>query len=394
MGAPARSLAPKDDAIPVPIERHRPPAPPAANPEALRSAARTLMQAERPVVITSRVGQRPEAVAQLVNVVEQIGAVVVDYRERVNFPSSHPAYVQPTAAARAAIGDADALLVVDCAVPWIPEQVSPQPSATVISMGIDPVQTSMPGWTLPTDLALQCDPLQGLIGLSQALRELGATVGPPAQPPSQAVGAGETSGGSDGPMTAIDVADVLNELLADDVVFVDEAVTNVEPLRTRLRRDQPGTYYRSGGAGLGWGLGAALGVKAAQPDRVVVSIVGDGSFMFGVPTAALWAMKESRTPALIVVLRNGGYAASRRPVLELFAEGASARRGEVIGTIFDDSPDFALLAQACGSNGEHVSTKADFRAAVSRALDVISDKTSVVVVDISSPWIGSSRVVS
>lgn len=351
-----------------------PPAPPAPDPDALAEAVRRLTAANRPVVVTTRVGQVPEAVADLVAVVEALGAVVVDARERVNFPSDHPAYLR--ADLRKALTEADVLLVLDAPVPWVPSHGQPKPDAFVIAMEVDPVHASMPGWIFPVDLGIQCAPATGLRALRAALdghKEPWLSAGRP-QPGDR--------------LSAVDVADALNGLLTQEDVVVEEATTNFEMLRGVLDRTKPGTYYRSGGSGLGWCLGAVLGVKLADPDRTVVGIVGDGAFVFGSPTAALSALRQHEAPALVVVLRNGGYAASRAPVLNLFPDGESASTGNVIGTMFPDTPDIALLAGACGAHGENVTRRAELTPALRRGLDAVKNgQAAVVSVTVSSPWI-------
>src|SRR3546814_2454599 len=75
----------------------------------------------------------------------------------------------------------------------------------------------------------------------------------------------------------------------------------------------PGTFFFAGAAGgLGWSLGAALGAQLAEPDRLVISTVGDGSYMFGTPLAAHFVAAEQKLPVLFVVFNNRGWHAVRR----------------------------------------------------------------------------------
>jgi acetolactate synthase-1/2/3 large subunit len=221
-----------------------PPVPPAPDPDALDEAVRRLTAAQRPVVVTTRVGQVPEAVADLVAVVDALGAVVVDARERVNFPSDHPAYLR--ADTRKALAGADVVLLVDAPIPWVPLHGQPTADAFVITMDLDPVHASMPGWSFPVDLGIQCSPASGLRALRAALDGHRAPWMSATQPQP-----GDR-------LSAVDVAEALNGLLAPEDVVVEEATTNFELLRGVLARTRPGTYYRSGGSGLGWCLGARL----------------------------------------------------------------------------------------------------------------------------------------
>jgi acetolactate synthase-1/2/3 large subunit len=389
-------MEPLTEPVGVPaIERYGPPAPPAANPEALELAAQRLVDSRNPVITTTRVGRNPDAVPAMVRLADLLGAAVIDRRERVNFPSSHPSYVTDTDACAALLQDADVVLVVDSDVPWIPNRAAPSDSALVIQIDADPVKGSIPGWSFPVDLSIQADPTLALGQLIEAVErrvELTGAAGPgrpwfaapdrpPGSGPSRPVAA-------DIPMRPHTLVRILDELIQEDDIVVEEVTTNSEVLRNGLRREIPGTHFQSGGSGLGWALGAAVGVKLAAPASRVVALVGDGSFLFSQPTSALWVAHNERTPVLVVVLRNGGYAASRRPVFTLFPDGASAASGEVVGTRFTDGPDFAQVAQACHAHGERVSDPAEVRAALQRGLDAVDGgRSAVVVVDISSPWL-------
>jgi acetolactate synthase-1/2/3 large subunit len=303
----------------------------------------------------------------------------------VNFPSSHPAYLTNAAQVGECVAQADVVLVADAPVPWIPAHGGPAQSATVISLELDPAQASMPYWSFPVDLALQCDPVRGLQALAAALTPLVPQT--PVRPWVERLPAAVPAANPD-LMNAADVGRVIDGLISQDDIVIEEATTNAELLRGSLARDVPETYYRAGGSGLGWGLGAGMGVALAAPGKRVITIVGDGAFVFGVPTAALTAMAAAEVATVIVVLRNGGYAASRAPVIRLFPDGRSVADDEVTGTLFATNPDFATLARACGAHGAYARTpeelEKEFAAALDRTADGVS---SVIVVPVSSPWI-------
>jgi acetolactate synthase-1/2/3 large subunit len=184
---------------------------------------------------------------------------------------------------------------------------------------------------------------------------------------------------TDGPLTAREVAEALNAVLRDEDILVEEAVTNAGVLHEIVRRNLPGTLAGTGTPGLGWGLGGAVGVKLARPDRRVVAVVGDGSFMFGVPTAALCLAAEAEAPILVVVLNNDGYRASRLPVFELFPDGVSAGKGDAVGTRFRYPPDFAAVAHACHAHGETVDGREELVPALRLALKGLEAGRSAVV---------------
>ena len=60
------------------------------------------------------------------------------------------------------------------------------------------------------------------------------------------------------------------------------------------------------GYALGWGVGAAIGAKMAQPNRQVLSVVGDGAFLFG-QIESLWTASRYDVPITIVIYNNRAY---------------------------------------------------------------------------------------
>jgi acetolactate synthase I/II/III large subunit len=246
-------------------------------------------------------------------------------------------------------------------VPWIPRSSNPAPGTFVVQIERDPVKADMPLWTFPIDLALCADPVVALRQLAGALEPLASSAAPRWQERRRTLGpeiAASTESARraavPGRAPATDIRSIVrafSDAIDPSCLVVEEAVSNLGPVAELLDRPEPMTLFSAGGPGLGWAPGASVGIKLPRPDRDVVAIVGDGAFMFGVPTATLCLAAEARAPVVIVVLNNGGYRASRLPVLGLFPDGVSAARGEVLGTTFSRPPDLAAVAEACGAYG-------------------------------------------
>ena len=77
-------------------------------------------------------------------------------------------------------------------------------------------------------------------------------------------------------------------LINERTIVLFEAPSGTESIPSILRMSTPGSFYSSGGAGLGWAINAAVGAKLANPSAEVISIVGDGCYLFGVPSSAYW----------------------------------------------------------------------------------------------------------
>jgi thiamine pyrophosphate-dependent acetolactate synthase large subunit-like protein len=96
----------------------------------------------------------------------------------------------------------------------------------------------------------------------------------------------------------------LQDLTPSKVLILNETVTNYPHSWNHLRPETPGDFLASGGSSLGWSLGAAvgayLGARVADNDYdLAVVIVGDGSYMFCVPSSAFWMARKYQTVYLI-----------------------------------------------------------------------------------------------
>ncbi len=346
---------------------------PAMAPDAVELVSGLLATARRPVIVTTRVGRRPGGSEALARLADAVGCPVVGRPEAVNLPTDHPMACRDPARSAELVGAADLVIVVEADVPWVPGFVQPSDDATIVVIDPDPVHSSMPLWTFPADVSIIAD---GAVALGQ-LADAAATrpraardVAPVNAEPSPRRGGG---------LNADDVMLALNEVLRPDDLVVEEAVTNVDAVQRLLERTEPGTLFSNGGPGLGWSLGASVGIKLASPDRRVVAVVGDGSFLFGVPTSAFCLAAEADAPFLAVVLDNDGYRASRQPVFQLFPDGESARRGDAVATRFRRPPDLAATARACGGWGETVAEASGLVELLTRALKVVESGTPAVV---------------
>ena len=100
--------------------------------------------------------------------------------------------------------------------------------------------------------------------------------------------------------------------------------TNTRCCREHCPSTRPGSFFGSSpAAGLGWGAGAALGVKLAEPDRQVIAVLGDGSYIFANPVAVHHAATLHRLPVLFVVVNNAMWGAVRRATLGMYPQGRS-----------------------------------------------------------------------
>jgi len=367
-----------------------PPRPAAADPAGLAEVARYLADADRPVIVTSRTGARPAAVAPLVEVAEMLGCPVLDHRDRLSFPPRHPLCAGE---AGEVLTDADVVLILDTEVPWIPVQPAPPPDATVLQIDIDPVKASMPTWAYPVDLSLTADTAVALPMLADELRRLIT----PARAERWTARREQVTARladlrrswaalarSAEPAAAPDVMlHALNRVLPPDAIVLEEAVTNRPAVLRQIVRE-PGGYYATGSPALGWAVAGAMGVKLARPRAPVIAICGDGAFSFSVPTAAIWSAQRAGAPFVAVILNNHAYRASKLPVQRLYPGGAADTEGSFPETDLTPAPSHVDLARAYGGDGRVVRSPGELPAALEYCLGLEADGRCGVI-DIQLP---------
>ena len=368
--------------------RSRPLVTPAGDPRALEELADWLGAADAPLAVVGNLGRHPEAVQPLVELADRLGMRMVDRRGPLNVPFDHPLVADD---AEAAIREADVLLLLDVDVPWIPRQVTPAAGARIAQIDIDPLKETIALWGFPVDLPIQADTSKALPALLEAVDGRGSSdrrqvwterrerYAAAHAARREAHAAQLATLRTRRPIAAEWVGAALAERLPGDAIVLDESVTSTDAVRRYLGRTRPGSVLSACAPGLGWGLGAAVGARLAAPDQTVVALVGDGTFVFGSPVAALWAAQQARTPFLTIVLNNGGYNASKMPVLGLFPEGASQRANAFPGVRFSTPPDYAALARSCHAYGERVEDPGELPAAIGRGLAAVGSGQAAVL---------------
>lgn len=371
--------------------RLRPPVPPAPHPTALTELAAGLARAQRPVIVTARTGAHPENVPVLARIAEIIGAPVLDQRDRVNMPARHPLYAGPEEGRF--LPRADAVLLLDVEVPWVPALTAPPPDARILQIDLDCAKPAMPLWSFPVELAMTADTRLALPQLEEALcrlatpertREWAARRRRVEAELAEVHAGWLRQSASPEPTDAPDaMLGALDRALPEDALLIEEAVTNRPAVARQVIRG-PGRYFQTGAPALGWAIGAAVGIKLARPALPVVVVCGDGSFNFGVPNAALWTAHRAGAPFVTVILNNGSYYASKRPVLSLYPGGAAAAAGDFPETELSPTIDYTLLARACGGDGRAVEAPADLGDALRWALGE-ADHGRCIVLDARLP---------
>jgi benzoylformate decarboxylase len=160
------------------------------------------------------------------------------------------------------------------------------------------------------------------------------------------------------PMTAQFVMQTLAAERPADSIVVEEAPTARQPMQAYLPFDRPDTFYTMASGGLGFSLGAAVGIALAESEKRIIALIGDGSAMYGIQ--GLWSAAQNRLPIIFIILNNRRYAA-----LEEFKDHFNMDR--VVGTQLPDI-DFVAIAQGQGVPGRRVEHANDLAPAIRHAL--------------------------
>jgi len=369
---------------------------PQADTDALEKVAGLLIQAKEPLIITGYSGRNTQSVASLVTLAETLGTRVITSHFKMNFPTSHP--LCRGISSGPYLKEADVILIIDHDMPYLPIETRPKPEANIIQIDIDPIKQDMPMWGFPIDVSIEADSSKVIPALTDIIRQR-VTPGQQAQLQARfrqlesehqnlqaewrdlAVSKAQRS-----PISPEWLSHCIGELVDEDTIILNETATSSPFVLRQIPRTKPGTLFGSGASSLGWGLGAALGAKLAAPDRTVVCLVADGSFLEGCPVAAFWAASVYRAPYLCVIFNNEGYNALKRNLRILYGEnGFWEKMAGEVGLDIVSPPDYALIAQAAHGYGRMVTDPAEIKPALREALDQVrSGKLAVVDVRIET----------
>lgn len=351
------------------------------NPRQIEEAAKLLVEAKSPILYAGSEIWRSGARAKVVELAEllAIPATQEDWAWTADFPTDHPLFLGRFLAPMRYPRDIDVFLNLGA---LMPDQESGAPkvprTAKIIHGGIE---TGRLGENYPMDLAIVADPGEIAAALTAAVKSMltparlaeirdaryQATKKFTEAMRSARIQAAQAMWDST-PITWERLASDINEMLEKDAYIVPEFGTegpkalNWFPIadneKTRIGRTR--------GRALGWGVGAAIGVKLARPDHQVVALQGDGGFLFG-QAEALWSMSRYDVPVIIVIFNNRSYNETRA---RMFAHGGrQAETGkDQVSYLGDPDVSFVSLAAAFGIRGETVANPGQIKPAMKNAI--------------------------
>ena len=396
-------------ALPEP-KHYAPPTPLAASTDAVQQAAEWLLQAQRPVIIADAVGRHPEATRSLAELAELLAIPVLDHGARFNIPNTHP--LDCTGAEAELLPEADVVLALDVvdlfrALTHLERQTRTlQPlvsdAARIIHISLADFATR--SWASDyqrlhrVDLPMAADTSVAIPQLLAACRDLMGRASSRTERYAERFArlkavheaqrqrwrdrARELEGQN--PLAPATVAATLWEVIKGRDWRL--AAGTLSGWARRLWEWTEPRHYLggSGGAGVGYAAGAALGAALADKGsgRLCVDLQSDGDLL--ACTSALWTAAHHQIPLLMVMHNNRSLYNSEEHAEEVARIRGRPVANKGIGTRLDEPPvDFATVARGFGIYAEGpVEDARTLRPALERALKVVAEEGRAALVDV------------
>lgn len=383
------------------------------NPDEVQRAAKLLVEAKMPLMIVGDELTTAKATGKAVKLAQLLGMPVTQARQiHVNFPQSHPLWVGGLPVGRISSLDYPKNPDVVINVGNKLQHNSPNP---MIGRGVKFIDLRIDSWSMGNviamDVPLVADVAYGLDDLIAAVEQLVT----PALAQKYAERAEDVRRFGEkarklralvvnnpdwdrSPMLADRVTWEVAQFADRDAIVVHEA-GSVSPQGFNFNPEGGRELFYYYGAHLGSGVGTAAGVKLARPNRQVICLTGDGSFIFG-PTA-LWNMARLELPVITVVYNNHAYSGPHSRVIEKVPNGRMlATRHFVHDYLGRPDMNMAWIAKGFGVEAEVAHSPAELKSALARArratldgkpylIDAQTARVGVAWAD--NPWVPSLR---
>ena len=362
--------------------------PSALDDESVKTLSLALSKAKKPLIITTSSGRNPECVGELVDLAEKLAIPVVEANElsSMNFPGDNPLHAGFDT--KGFIEYADLALVIDCDVPWIPVHAKPKANCRVFCIDSDPLKENIPLWCYSAERYMRADPCTALRQLNGEFRHNASILDQTLIESRRTKVRGihdkmreswKYESGGEQAITPEFLTMCVGEVIDDDTVILNETITSHPATQKLLPRNKPGTLFGNGGSSLGWHGGAAVGMKLACPEKDIVALAGDGTYIFSCPTAVHWMAAKYNAPFLTVIYNNQGWNAPKMITMRQHPDGFAAKTGN-FRTSLSPSAQLDLVAQAAGGAfAKTVSEPGELRQALAEGREAVKGGRAAVI---------------
>jgi acetolactate synthase-1/2/3 large subunit len=304
----------------------------------------------------------------------------------LNFPADHPCHFGN--AAQPLLKDADLVLSIDCDLPWTPSLTKPRDDCRVFYLDIDPLKENTPIWYIPSERIMKANSFTALKQINHMLGQKTASIDQAKLSARRErlakmrlnIEEQKKSAEAQQPeMTPAFVSACVREVIDDDTIILNEAISGSGAVYNHIPRNKPGTMFGSGGSSLGWACGAAFGIKLACPEKEVVALVGDGTYIFSIPTAVYWMSRRYNAPFMTVIFNNQGWNAPKFSTVGLHPDGYAVKENK-FWVSFDPPARLDLVAEAAGGAfARTVSKPEDLISVLREGREAVKKGTSAVI---------------
>lgn len=355
--------------------------------KAIEQGAGLLAKAKNPLMLIGDRVAQADAVPDAVKVAELLGAMVMalSYSE-VNFPTGHRQFNgivnvdSPTA--REILRRHDVILAVGCNLftqfLYVPQLFSGNEQVVHLDVNVGEIEKNIPvAVGVWADIKAGLEELYGALegSMSQGERDEAKTrakkIGESKAQRREGFLARVRENWDQRPIDPQRLFLEMKEVLPRDTIIASEAVSSGVALFRAIDFNEPGSFFSWRGGALGWGIGGALGIKLAEPDCPVVSVVGDGSAMYSIQ--GLWTAAEYDLPVTYIICNNRSYRILKHFLVNYYFPilGLKDRKSEYPGMNFFQHPlDCAAVAEGFGIQGFKVDSPEDLKPTLEQALSL------------------------
>ncbi|MES0325764.1 MAG: thiamine pyrophosphate-binding protein [Candidatus Bathyarchaeia archaeon] len=354
------------------------------NPAALGKLKDMLVDAENPIIYTRYLGKNKLAVHELVKLAETLGVPVFELPGYMNFPTSNSLHMGTSI--NPYLGETDLMLIIDSSAwpPWYPpNSIRDKTKAKIVFMDPDPIQHKYPVYSYPAEMRIRADSSIAIKQLNQLLssenldedkinerkerwaKEHGKI--------REKLRKRALSVKDLDPIDPVWLCYCINEVIDKETAIVNETITHGRLIHSYIEsnRVEPGTRFEATGpvahTGLGQGMGVALGVKLASPEKTVIALEGDGAFNYNPVLAAFGAAQEYQLPFLTVLYNNSCYAAMKGHA-RYYPDGHSVTQDDYLGVGCGPTPQYAKLVEAFDGYSETVEDPSEVKSSLLKAI--------------------------
>ncbi|MFC1909183.1 thiamine pyrophosphate-binding protein [Chloroflexota bacterium] len=363
--------------------------------DSIKLAVDFLAKAKNPAIIVEDGVSKNEALTEVVEFAEKIGAKVYQpWMADVNFPVHHPLYMYDlninSPACRDMLEQVDVLVVIGALffaqAIHVPKCLVP-PTTKVIQIDDNPWQI---GKNYPVASGIEGDIKVALTDLMSALDKkitaetrdaVKVRIQVITQEKQGLVKAFEEKAQKEKENTPISGTRLMQEIrdaIKPGTRIVDDCWSYSATLRRTLPLSEHRSYMRArSGGSIGLGLPGAIGVKLASPERPVVCISGDGSAMWAIQS--LWSAAHYNVPVTFIIIANTCYRQVRIMKSILLGEKNIGRN---LGTDLSiPQNDFVKLAEGMGLTAQKVTEPGELKDALEKAFNLNKPNLVEVAVD-------------